>query len=56
MFSSNTPLKFQECVRELAVKNMMCSQDIPEDKAKQVVNKVFDSCFHDHEPFPRIPP
>uniref|UniRef100_A0A7M5V9P3 Mitochondrial inner membrane protease ATP23 n=1 Tax=Clytia hemisphaerica TaxID=252671 RepID=A0A7M5V9P3_9CNID len=34
----------QECVRELAVKNMMCSKDISEQKARGVVDKCH---YHD---------
>ncbi|XP_057314193.1 mitochondrial inner membrane protease ATP23 homolog [Hydractinia symbiolongicarpus] len=46
----------QECVRERAVKHMMCIKDIPEDIARETVERVFYACYNDHEPFPKIPP
>jgi len=46
----------QACVRDRAIKNMMCSKDITEEKAASVVDQVFHACFTDYEPFPRIPP
>ena len=46
----------QECVKERAVKSMLCVRDISKEEAHEVVESVFDACFHDTEPFERIPP
>ena len=46
----------QECVKERAVKSMLCVRDISKEEAQEVVESVFDACFHDTEPFERIPP
>jgi len=46
----------QECVKERAVKSMLCVKDISKQEAEDVVNSVFDACFNDTDPFERIPP
>ena len=46
----------QECVKTRAVKSMLCVRNISKEKAEEVVESVFDACFHDTEPFERIPP
>ena len=51
------PLSFcQECVKSRAVKSMLCVRNISKEEAEEVVESVFDACFHDTEPFERIPP
>ena len=35
---------------------MLCVRDISKEEAQEVVESVFDACFHDTEPFERIPP
>lgn len=39
-----------------AVKSMLCVRNISKEEAEKVVDSVFDACFHDTEPFERIPP
>lgn len=46
----------QECVKMRAVKSMLCVRNISKEEAEKVVESVFDACFHDTEPFERIPP
>ncbi|XP_020612027.1 mitochondrial inner membrane protease ATP23 homolog [Orbicella faveolata] len=46
----------QECVKTRAVKSMLCVRNISKEEAEKVVESVFDACFHDTEPFERIPP
>jgi len=46
----------QKCVKERAVKSMLCVRDISEEQAKNIVDSVFEPCFKDTEPFERIPP
>ncbi|XP_064400364.1 mitochondrial inner membrane protease ATP23 homolog isoform X2 [Halichondria panicea] len=46
----------QVCVRERAMKSVLCIRDIPEKEAKRVVDKVFQTCFRDTVPFERVPP
>lgn len=46
----------QECVKERAVKSMLCVRDMSKQEAQEVVESVFDACFNDTEPFERIPP
>ncbi|XP_076862557.1 mitochondrial inner membrane protease ATP23 homolog [Brachyhypopomus gauderio] len=45
----------QECVRNRAVRSILAVRKISREKAEKVVDEVFDSCFHDHTPFGRIP-
>ena len=47
---------WQECVKERAVKSMLCVRNISKEEAEEVVESVFDACFNDTEPFERIPP
>ncbi|KAK1789535.1 hypothetical protein P4O66_015449 [Electrophorus voltai] len=45
----------QECVRSRALRSILAVRNISREKAEKVVDEVFDSCFHDHAPFGRIP-
>lgn len=47
---------WQECVKERAVKSMLCVRDISKQEAEDVVDSVFEACFNDTDPFERIPP
>ncbi|KAK2549658.1 Mitochondrial inner membrane protease ATP23-like protein [Acropora cervicornis] len=46
----------QKCVKERAVKSILCVREISKQEAEDVVESVFDACFHDTDPFERIPP
>lgn len=46
----------QVCVRERASKSLLCVRDISESEAVAAVDRVFDTCFRDTDPFERIPP
>ncbi len=46
----------QVCVRERAAKSLLCVRDISEEKAYQLVDDVFTSCFKDTDPFECVPP
>ncbi|XP_065058754.1 mitochondrial inner membrane protease ATP23 homolog [Rhopilema esculentum] len=46
----------QKCVKERAVKSILCVRDVSEEEANQIVESVFEPCFKDTEPFERIPP
>lgn len=46
----------QKCVKERAVKSILCVREISKQDAEDVVDSVFDACFHDTDPFERIPP
>jgi inner membrane protease ATP23 len=46
----------QDCVKERATKSILCVRDVSENEAKQIVDKVFSTCFKDTSPFERIPP
>ncbi|KAJ7376846.1 Mitochondrial inner membrane protease ATP23 [Desmophyllum pertusum] len=46
----------QKCVKERAVKSMLCVRNISKTEAEDVVESVFVACFNDTEPFERIPP
>eukprot|EP00794_Sanderia_malayensis_P007398 gene7400-8218_t len=46
----------QACVKERAVKSILCVKDITKEEAVNVVEGVFESCFKDTDPFDRIPP
>ncbi|XP_076862560.1 mitochondrial inner membrane protease ATP23 homolog isoform X2 [Brachyhypopomus gauderio] len=45
----------QECVRRCALRSILAVRKISREKAEKVLDEVFDSCFHDHTPFGRIP-
>lgn len=45
----------QECVKRRAIKSVLWVRDIDEAEATRVVEKVFDKCYNDLEPFGRIP-
>jgi len=34
----------------------MCVKDVSESEAKEAVERVFQTCFNDTNPFERIPP
>ncbi|RDD44560.1 Mitochondrial inner membrane protease ATP23-like protein [Trichoplax sp. H2] len=46
----------QKCVKDRAVKSILCVMDVDENEARNAVDTVFDSCFADLDPFDRIPP
>ena len=46
----------QVCVKERAIRSILCVQDVTQEEARQAVEKVFDSCFKDTVPFERVPP
>lgn len=50
------PCILQKCVKERAVKSILCVREISKQDAEDVVDSVFDACFHDTDPFERIPP
>ena len=50
------PCILQKCVKERAVKSILCVREISKQEAEDVVESVFDACFHDTDPFQRIPP
>jgi len=43
------------CVRNYAIKNMMCSKSISEEEASKVIDTVFDDCYNDYAPFQEMP-
>uniref|UniRef100_A0A8C2VP38 Mitochondrial inner membrane protease ATP23 n=2 Tax=Chinchilla lanigera TaxID=34839 RepID=A0A8C2VP38_CHILA len=45
----------QTCVRDRAILSILAVRNISKDIAEKAVDEVFESCFHDHEPFGRIP-
>ncbi|XP_040271667.1 mitochondrial inner membrane protease ATP23 homolog [Bufo bufo] len=45
----------QTCVRDRAVGSIMAARKISQEAAEKAVDEVFESCFHDREPFGRIP-
>uniref|UniRef100_A0A671SAH0 Mitochondrial inner membrane protease ATP23 n=1 Tax=Sinocyclocheilus anshuiensis TaxID=1608454 RepID=A0A671SAH0_9TELE len=45
----------QVCVRSRALRSILVVRKVSREEAEQVVDEVFDSCFHDHAPFSRIP-
>ena len=52
----STHIISQDCVKERATKSILCVRDVSENEAKQIVDKVFSTCFKDTSPFERIPP
>ncbi|KAK2893151.1 hypothetical protein QQF64_034883 [Cirrhinus molitorella] len=45
----------QACVRGRALRSILAVRKVSREEAERVVDEVFDSCFHDHAPFGRIP-
>lgn len=43
------------CVRDYAIKNMMCSKNISEEKSMKVIDSVFEDCYNDYAPFQEMP-
>ncbi|XP_016367595.1 mitochondrial inner membrane protease ATP23 homolog isoform X2 [Sinocyclocheilus rhinocerous] len=55
-FSSFRHLACSEaCVRGRALRSILAVRKVSREEAELVVDEVFDSCFHDHAPFGRIP-
>ena len=53
---SSMLLNPQACVRERAMKSVLCVRDVSEREAREVVDRVFQTCFADTDPFERVPP
>ncbi|ELT95678.1 hypothetical protein CAPTEDRAFT_110443 [Capitella teleta] len=47
--------KHADCVKKRAIKSILWVRDVDEAEAARVVDKVFDKCYGDMEPFGRIP-
>lgn len=45
----------KECVKKKALMSVMLVREISEAEARRVVDRVFDRCYADREPFGRIP-
>ena len=45
----------QECVKRKALMSVLMVRDVELEKATKIVDKVFDKCYADLEPFGRIP-
>ena len=43
-------------MRERAALSLLCVKDITKEKAFELVDDVFTSCFKDTDPFERVPP
>jgi len=46
----------QRCVKDHAVKSIVLVKEISDAKAREIVDSVFEQCFHDTAPYERIPP
>ena len=43
----------QNCVKSVALENLIRTKFIPEKEAKEAIDKVFTKCYNDLEPFGR---